>query len=89
MGKLTKAQRCILERLAEGEHISYSQDGEVGWLWPSRIQLEEVGISDCELQDLRDRKLMAMRQDEDDECVRFSPPDVITTAGRAALEDSK
>jgi hypothetical protein len=86
MARLTSTQIDLLRQLVEGNHITYSQDGEVGWLWPSNVRLEKIGISDAELHDLRARKLIAMRQDEIDECTRFSPPDVITEAGRLALK---
>ena len=86
--RLTGLQIALLERLASGEHITYSQDGEVGWLWPSRTRLEQIGIPDAELHDLRERRLIAMLPDDDD-YGRFGPPDAITAFGRAALNEAR
>lgn len=82
---LTYPQRNIMARLLAGEQIFYSQDGEVGWLVPSRDRLEDFEISDRELQDLRDRGFIAQQPEDDEEYVRFSPGEGITEAGRAAL----
>lgn len=86
--ELAESQLALLRQLATGDGIFYSQDGEVGWLSPSRIRLEDIGISDAELQALRDAKLIGEAPDPDEEYgYRFSPPDIITEAGRRALSD--
>lgn len=82
---LSFPQRNLMARLAAGEQIFYSQDGEVGWLTPSRDRLEDFEISNRELQDLRDRGFIAQQPDEDEEYVRFSPGEGITPAGLLAL----
>lgn len=90
MGELTKSQRALLARMADGQGIVYSQDGEVGGLTPSRTRLEALGISCAELQGLRDARLMVQAPDEDEEYgYRFSPPEIITEAGRQALRGGK
>lgn len=86
MGKLTKAQLAVLTQLSKGDGIFYSQDGEVGWLSPSDIRLDSIDISNAELQALRDARLIGAAPDPDEEYgYRFSPPEIITEAGRAAL----
>lgn len=86
--KLTKAQRELLAHLEKGEGIFYSQDGEVGWLSPSRIHLEDIGISDAELQALRDAGFIDQAPDPEEEYgYRFSPPEIATPAGLAALSE--
>jgi hypothetical protein len=86
MTKLTKAQTALLRAMSNGDHISYSQDGDVGWLWPSNVRLETFSITDAELQDLRKQGFIGapLNYDGDDD-YRFRPPDVLRPAGRAAL----
>ena len=78
---LTKAQVEVLSRMAEGAHITYSEDGERAWFYPGRDFLK---ISDEELRALREGGFIA--SDPDDEAYRFPPADVITEAGHAALQ---
>lgn len=85
MVKLTKAQIYVLERLSAGEKIAYSQDGDDGWFFPSSEWLE----IDCQsLNRLRQLRLIGSDPEWEDEG-RFGPCDVITPAGRAALQSTQ
>lgn len=85
MASLSKPQFALLHALASGEKIAYSRDGDCGWLMPGHTRLETFGVSDAELQQLRELRMIgAERQSpDDDDWYR----DVITDAGRRALEE--
>lgn len=85
MAKLSEAQIAVLSRLAAGDCLAFSQDGDRGWFWPSRIDLDEIGISDAELQDLRNRRFLGYEPVDEDQHARFGPAQIITGAGRLAL----
>lgn len=85
MESLSRHQFAVLSRLAASEELVFSQDGDRGWFWPSRIDLDTIGISDAELQDLRERKLLGSEQDDENGHGRFGPAQIITEAGRLAL----
>ena len=89
MAKLSDMQFVLLKRLAAGEHLCFSQDGDRGWFWPSRLDLDDLGISDRELQQLRDRGLLANEPEDENQHDRFGPPQIITPAGHRALEEEK
>jgi len=85
MAKLTAAKLHVLRRLAEGEKIAHSQDGDCAWLFPSR---EWLTIDNVELDELRQDELIGDEPEiEREEDARFASCDVITTAGLAALEE--
>lgn len=80
---LTDAQREVLQAMADGHKMVFSQDGDEAWLWPKHptgfLSLEQT----C---GLRDKGYIAHAPYDDDEHVRFGPPDIITPAGLAALQ---
>lgn len=82
MAKLTEAQRLVLQAMADGHHMTFSQDGEMAWLWPPH----PTGfLSDEQTIGLRKRGLIAPAPYDEDEHVRFGPPDIITEAGLTIL----
>lgn len=84
--KLTEAQREILSAMAAGHEMVFSEDGDMAWLWPTH----STGfLNDEDVIGLRDAGCIASAPFDDDQHVRFGPPDIITDAGRAALEDGK
>jgi hypothetical protein len=84
MSKLTEAQREVLQAMANGHKMVFSQDGDDAWLWPKHptgfLTMEQT----CGLRDLG---YIAAAPYDEDQHVRFGPPDIITPAGRLALED--
>lgn len=82
MAELTKAQREVLEAMANGHEMMFSQDGDMAWLSPRHptgfLTMEQT----C---GLRDMGLIGPAPYDEDEHVRFGPPDVITDLGRASL----
>lgn len=86
---LSVEQHFVLWALSQVEKITYSQDGECAWLWPGRLDLDDIGISNGELQNLRDSKLIAVEQGDPEDYERFGPHDVITDAGRALISQTE
>lgn len=83
-GNLTEAQRAVLEAMANGHEMVFSQDGDDAWLWPDH----PTGfLSDEQTIDLRDLGYIASAPYDENEHARFGPPTIITPAGRTALED--
>ena len=82
---LNEAQIALLRQLAAGCHISYSQDGEDGWLYPPNSRRVRGRLDDDDIWALRDAKFINKADEPDDECVRFPSSDHITPAGRAYL----
>lgn len=80
--KLTKAQIEVLEAMASGHVMVFSQDGEEAWLWPRHHTGLLSAEQTCGLRDLG-----LIENDASAGGVRFPDPDVITDAGRAALEN--
>lgn len=84
--KLTDAQRAILEAMANGHEIHFSQDGDNAWLWPKH----PTGfLDDDQIINLRDLGYIADAPYDEDEHVRFGPPTIITPLGRAALQGDR
>jgi hypothetical protein len=80
--KMTEAQRIVLEAMANGHHMTFSHDGDMAWLWPRH----STGfLTDEQTIGLRELGYIAAAPYDEDEHVRFGPPDIITDAGRAAL----
>jgi len=86
---LSAGQRWLLEQLALGEKIAYSQDGDSAWLSPSKKRICPADISDRDLHDLRERRLIGSEPFDENELYRFSPCEVITDLGRRAATPSK
>ena len=85
---LNEAQIALLRQLAAGCCISYSQDGEDGWLYPPNSRRVRGRLDDDDIWALRDAKFIDKADDPDDEYdeyVRFPSSDRITPAGRAYL----
>lgn len=83
--KLTKAQRATLMRLASGDSIAYSQDGDDGWF--TKGDRARVGN---EVISLRAKGLIERRIDPSDETDNYrgmAERDVITPAGLEALRE--
>ena len=81
---LNEAQVALLRQLAEGGYISYSQDGEDGWLYPRRSRRVRGRLDDDDIWALRDAGFIA-KDDEPNGFARFPSCDHITPAGRAYL----
>jgi hypothetical protein len=83
--KLTKAQRALLTKLASGHRIIHSNDGDRAWL--SKLGDDPIwgDLAWDTMAELRNAGLIGDEDDGEDD-VRFSPAEVITPAGRAALE---
>lgn len=83
-GKLTEAQRVVLQAMAAGYEMVFSQDGDDAWLMPTHstgfLTMEQT----C---GLRDKGYIAAAPYDEDEHVRFGPPDIITDLGRTALAE--
>jgi hypothetical protein len=73
----------VLEAMANGHEMMFSQDGEVAWLWPTH---PTRFLSDEQTIGLRELGYIAPAPYDDDEHARFGPPDIITPAGRSALK---
>lgn len=88
--KLTKPQVDLLEQLAvPGTCIVHAQDGDCAWLSPRRDfgpHWNDLNWDDMAV--LRRHGLIADLDDGDDES-RFVPPEIITPAGRQALEQGE
>ncbi|EJL36578.1 hypothetical protein PMI01_00953 [Caulobacter sp. AP07] len=85
MGRLTKGRRDLLEQLAAGARIVHAPDGDCAWLSPRKDfapYWNDLNWDD--MAALRKAGLIADEDDGDDES-RFHPAEVITPAGRAAL----
>lgn len=83
--KLTKAERRTLERLATGDTVAYSQDGDFGWF----TQGDRAFVGD-EIMSLRKKQLIERRIHPDDDSDNYrgmAEFDAINEAGRAALAD--
>lgn len=80
---LTEAQREVLRAMASGHKMVFSQDGDMAWLWPTHATGFLTMEQTC---GLRDMGYTAAEAYDEDRHGRFGPPDVITPAGRAALE---
>lgn len=90
MTKLTKGARDLLEQLAvPGTRIVHAQDGDCAWLSPRR----DFGPhwNDLDWDDMATLRRGGYIADLDDgeEIGRFIPPEVITPAGRAALQGER
>lgn len=78
--KLTGIERAVLTRLAEGDAIVFSQDGDYAWF--SGGDRADVGDEVITLR----AKGFTQREVADEENYRgMSEQDVISDAGRAAL----
>lgn len=84
-GKLTQSAMDLLEQLAAGARIVHAQDGDCAWLSPRKDFSPHW--NDLDWDDMADLRRAGYIADLDDgeECGRFIPPEVITSAGRAAL----
>lgn len=82
--KLTKAQRAVLTELAKGRGIAHARDGDCCWFSGGGpiLSADEQGC----LQELRDRGLLTDEPIDDDDGMRRSAAEIITDAGRKALE---
>ena len=84
--KMTEGQREVLKAMADGHHMAFSQDGDMAWLVPRH----PTGfLSDEQTIGLRKLGYIAAAPYDEDEHVRFGPPDIITPAGRTALSDGR
>ena len=81
---LSSPQVALLRQLAEGGYISYSQDGENGWLYPPKSRRVRGRLNDDDIWALRDAGFIA-KDEEPDGFARFPSCDRITPAGRAYL----
>ena len=75
---LNEAQIALLRQLAAGCCISYSQDGEDGWLYPPSSRRVRGRLNDDDIWALRDAGFIA-KDEEPDGFARFrvattSPP---------------
>jgi hypothetical protein len=85
--KLTEAQREVLQAMADGHVMAFSQDGDDAWLSPRH----KTGfLSHEQTVGLRDLGYIASApsSEDEEENVRFDPGDIITEAGRLALKTS-
>lgn len=87
MVKLTGDERRTLARLATGDTIVYSQDGDCGWFtrWNAEGKHDFVGN---EIMTLRAKHLIRRRIDPDDDSDNYrgmAEFDTISDAGIAAL----
>lgn len=83
---LTDAQWEVLQAMANGHKMVFSQDGEMAWLWPTH----QTGFLTIEQTcGLRDMGYIAAEPYDEDRHGRFGPPDVITPARRRALEEGQ
>lgn len=81
---LSEAQRAVLEAMANGHEMVFSQDGDNAWLWPNH----PTGfLSDEQTIGLRRLGYIASAPYDEEEHVRFGPPTIITDAGRRALKE--
>jgi len=81
--RLTEAQRIVLQAMADGHKMVFSQDGDMAWLSPKH----PTGfLSDEQTIGLREMGYIESAPYDEDVHVRFGPPDVISEAGRAALK---
>lgn len=86
MRRLSEAEREILQAMADGHEMVFSQDGDTAWLWPKR----PTGFLDyAPIIALRDAGYIARAPFDDEDHIRFGSPDVITHAGRSALAQSE
>src|SRR5690606_22552867 len=86
MNRLTEAQRVVLQAMADGHEMVFSQDGDMAWLWPKH----PTGfLSDEQTIGLREMGYIKPAPYDEDVHVRFGPPDIISEAGRAALTVGK
>jgi hypothetical protein len=88
MTKLTDEQRELLSALAEGARIIHAQDGDCAWISPRRDEPRWNDLNWHDMRVLRGAGLIGDEDDGDDES-RFHPAEVITTAGRLALQQGK
>lgn len=80
---LTKAEHTTLVRLAGGDTIAYSQDGDNGW-----FRSGDRAFVGNEVISLRAQGFIARKMNKDDETDNYrglAEYDEITDAGRAAL----
>jgi len=77
---VTDIERVVLTRLADGDAIVFSQDGDYAWF--SGGDRAEVGN---EVITLRDRGLTKREVTDEENYRGMSERDVISDAGRAAL----
>lgn len=86
MTPLTEAQRVVLQAMADGHEMVFSQDGEEAWLSPKHptgfLSMEQT----C---GLRDEGFIGRAPYDDEDHYRFGSPDIITPAGRLALQQDK
>lgn len=77
---LTDTERAVLARLAEGDAIVFSQDGDYAWF--SGGNRAEVGN---EVITLREKGLTKREVTDEENYRGMSEQDVISDAGRAVL----
>lgn len=83
---LSDAQREILQAMADGHKMVFSQDGDMAWLSPKH---RSGFLADQAVISLRRRGYIGAAPFDEDEHGRFGPPTVITDAGRRALEQGE
>lgn len=84
MAKLTKEELATLARLADGDSIAYSQDGDDGWF----TQGDRAFVGN-EITSLRKKGLIERVCNDEENYRGMSERDVISNVGRAALSGSK
>lgn len=84
MAKLTKEEKATLARLADGDSVAYSQDGDDGWF----TQGDRAFVGN-EIISLRSKGLIERTCLDDENYRGMSERDVISDAGRQALSGAK
>ena len=73
-------ERAVLERLALGDAITFSQDGDTAWF----VNGDRAMVGDCIIS-LRAKGLIERRSDDEENYRGLGDRDVISDAGRALL----
>ena len=82
MGKMTKEELATLARLNAGDSVVYSQDGDDGWFTGG-----DRAFVGNEIIRLRKKGLIERVVDDEENYRGMSERDVISDAGRSALEE--
>lgn len=88
MSKLTERETLLLAKMAEGHKIVHSNDGDRAWLTGLGDNPVFGDLDWAAMRVLRGLGLIGDEDDGDDES-RFGAPEVITPAGRLALQQEK
>lgn len=84
MVKLTTEEAKTLRRLAEGDSVVYSQDGDDGWFTEG-----DRAFVGNEIITLRRKGLISRVVDDEENYRGMSERDVISDAGRQALSEGE